>query len=165
MSTAQKHYLNCIIYWTKQWQMKLNIDKCVILTYSRSSSPPEYLYYIDNIVLNRKNQHYYLGVLFHSQISFSPHINNTVSNAMKTLNFVRRNLNKCDESTKAAAYLGLVRPKLEYASAVWDPHLSKDVNAIERVQRIAARWVKLNYNWENSVSSMLSELQWPILYV
>ena len=56
-------------------------------------------------------------------MSFSPHINNTVSNAMKTLNFVRRNLNKCDESTKAAAYLGLVCPKLEYASAVWDPHL------------------------------------------
>ena len=84
-------------------------------------------------------------------MSFSPHINNTVNNVMKTLNFVRRNLNQCDESTKAAAYLGLVHPKLEYASAVWDPHLSKDINAIERVQRIAARWVKSNYNWENSV--------------
>ena len=72
--------------------------------------------------------------------------------------YVRRNLNKCDESTKAAAYLGLVRPKFEYASAVWDPHLSKDINAIERVQRIAVRWVRSNYNWENSVSSMLSEL-------
>ena len=59
----------------------------------------------------------------------------------------------------------MVRPKLEYASAVWDPHLSKDINAIEKVQRIAARWVKSNYNWENSVSSMLSELQWPILHV
>ena len=43
-----------------------------------------------------------------------------------------------------------------------------------QVQRIAARWVdiyyellfyvKSNYNWETSVSSMLSELQWPMLH-
>ena len=59
---------------------------------------------------------------------------------------MRRNLNKCDESVKSAAYLGLACPKLEYASADWDPHLSKDINAIERVQRIAARWVISNYN-------------------
>ena len=84
----------------------------------------------------------------------------------KSLNFVRRNLNKCDKSVKSAAYIGLVCPKLEYASAVWDPHLSKDITTIKRVQRIiVARWVKYNYNWENSVSNMLSELQWPTLYV
>ena len=52
-------------------------------------------------------------------------------------------------------------PKIEYTSAVWDPHLLKDITTIERVQRIAARWVKSNYNWENCVSNMLSELQWP----
>ena len=102
--------------------------------------------------------------LFHSFMSFSPHINNIASDAVKSLNFVRRNLSKCDESIKSAAYLGLIRPKLEYASAVWDPHLSKDINTIERVQRIAARWVKSNYNWENSVSNMLSELHWPTLH-
>ena len=93
---------------------------------------------------------------------FSSHINNVTRNAIKSLNFVRRNLNKCDESVKSAAYLGLVHPKLEDASAVLDPHLSKDITTIERVQRIAARWVKSNYNWENSV---LSELQWPTLHV
>jgi len=157
--------LNCIIDWTKRWQMNLNISKCVILTCSRSTAPPAYHYYINNTILNRTNQHLYLGVLFHSEMSFSPHINIITSNAMKSLNFVRRNLNNCTESVKAAAYLGLVRPKLEYASAVWDPYLSKDINSIERVQRIAARWVKSNYNWENSVSSMLSELQWPTLHV
>ena len=97
-------------------------------------------------------------------MSFSPHINNIASNAVKSLNFVRCNLSKCDESVKSAAYLGLIRPKLEYASAVWDPHLSKDINTIERVQRIAARWVKSNYNWENSVSNMLSELHWLTLH-
>jgi len=57
------------------------------------------------------------------------------SNAIKPLNFVRRN---CDESVKAAAYLGLIQPKLEYASSVWDPHLSKDIHTVESVQRIAA---------------------------
>ena len=72
-------------------------------------------------------------------MSFSPHISNITSNAIKSLNFVRRNLNNCDELVKSAAYLGLIRPKLEYASSVWDPHLSKDIQAIERVQRIAAR--------------------------
>ena len=98
-------------------------------------------------------------------MSFSPQINNITSSAIKSLNFVRHNLNKCDESVKSAAYLGLVRPKLEYASSVWDPHLSKDIQAIERVQRIAARWLKSNYNWDNSVTSMLSELQWPALNI
>ena len=136
-----QHDLNLIIQWTKRWQMRLNIDKCAVLTCSRSTSPPEFHYYIDNIILNCTNQHLYLGVLFHSTMSFSPHINNITSNSIKSLNFVRRNLNKCDESVKSAAYLGLVRPKLEYASAVWDPYLSKDIAAIERVQRIAARWI------------------------
>ena len=66
-----------------------------------------------------------------------------VNGAIKSLNFVRRNLHNCNESVKAAAYLGLVCLKLEYASTVWDPHLITDINSIERVQRIAARWVKL----------------------
>ena len=126
--------LNYIIQWTKQWQMSLNIDECVILTCSRSTSPPEFQYYIDNEALARTNQHLYLGVLFHSSMSFSPHINNITSSAIKSLNFVRRNLNKCDESVKSAAYLGLVRPKLEYASSVWDPHLFKLLRECRELQ-------------------------------
>ena len=91
----QQDLIYGIIKWTKHWQMSLNIDKCVILTCSRSTSPPEYHYNIDNTMLNRTSQHQYLGVLFHSQMSFSTHINNIASNATKSLNFVRRNLNNC----------------------------------------------------------------------
>ena len=46
----------------------------------------------------------------------------------------------CDASVKCVAYLGLVQLKLEYVPSVWDLHLSKDIQIIERVQRIAARW-------------------------
>ena len=34
-----------------------------------------------------------------------------------------------------------IRPTLEYASVVWNPHLQKDVNRLERIQRAATRWV------------------------
>jgi len=69
-------------------------------------------------------------------MSFSPHINNITSSAIKTLSFVRRNLNRCGQSVKSAAYLGLVRPKLEFASSVWDPHLSKDIQAVRQYREL-----------------------------
>ena len=42
---------------------------------------------------------------------------------------------------KASAYLTMVRPIMEYASAVWDPFYVKDIQQLEKVQRRAARWV------------------------
>ena len=42
-----------------------------------------------------------------------------------------------------------IRPTLEYAAVVWNPHLKKHVKKIEKVQRAATRWVPslrdLNY--------------------
>ena len=46
----------------------------------------------------------------------------------------------------------LVRPKLEYASAAWDPFLKKDISALERVQRKAVRFCSSNYNRYASVT-------------
>jgi len=97
-------------------------QQCVILSYLHVLdlyiSPFEFQYYIDHETLTRTNQHLCLGVLFHSMMSFSPHINVITSNAIKSLNFVRRNLSNCNESVKAAVYLGLIQPKLEYTSSV-----------------------------------------------
>ena len=57
------------------------------------------------------------------------------------LGFIRRNLKINSKSIKAQAYTMLARPKLEYASPVWDPHKIEQINDIERVQRRAARIV------------------------
>ena len=57
----------------------------------------------------------------------------------------------------------MVRPQLEYASDVWDPHHAGEIMDLEKVQQRAARWVLNDYGRFSSVTSMLDQLSWPTL--
>ena len=54
---------------------------------------------------------------------------NIVVKANKSLGFVRRNLYPCSEITKRSAYVTIVRPTLEYATAVWDPYRQEQIDS------------------------------------
>ena len=43
---------------------------------------------------------------------------------------VKWNLYPCSEATKRAAYITLVRPHLEYGSALWDPYKQASKNKL-----------------------------------
>ncbi|KAI8512099.1 hypothetical protein Bbelb_111990 [Branchiostoma belcheri] len=64
---------------------------------------------------------------------------------------------------KATCYKALVRPHLEYSATVWDPYTIKGMQAVEAVQRRAARVTFNDYRRTSSVTQMLDELQWPLL--
>ena len=138
--------------------MNLNISKCVVLTCSRLVSTSITDYLIGDHHLHRVSQHHYLGILFDSKMTFSSHISTITSKATRTLNFIKCNLYKCSPETKCTAYTSLVRPLLEYGAAVWNPYIKKDIQSIEMVQHRAARWVKADYRYNSSVTSMLSDL-------
>ena len=38
------------------------------------------------------------------------------------------------------------------------PHLEKDINQLEAIQRRAARWIKNNYGWHSSATDVLEQL-------
>ena len=71
------------------------------------------------------------------------------------LGLIKRNLWNCPQNVKEIAYKTLVRPKPLYACTAWDPYFKKDVEAIERVQRNAARFCTGQYDQTASVTSML----------
>ena len=129
----------------------------------RSLSPYQYNYILNNHTLAVTDQHTYLGVLIDKRLSWSLHISNIASKASQTLNFLKHNLSKCSTEIKASAYLTMVRPLMEYASAVWDPYYIKDIQQLEKVQRRAARWVLNDYSYMSLVTSMLQQLSWPTL--
>ncbi|KAI8521408.1 hypothetical protein Bbelb_011620 [Branchiostoma belcheri] len=79
---------------------------------------------------------------------------------------IRRNLTHCPSRVKATCYKALVRPHLEYSATVWDPyttHYTKGIQAVEAVQRRAARVILNDYQRTSSVTQMLNDLQWPLL--
>jgi len=55
-------------------------------------------------------------------------------------------------------HISLIRSRLEYCAAVWDPYLIKDINTLEGIQRCAARFVIQDHSRFTSVSSLLKDL-------
>ena len=78
--------------------------------------------------------------------------------------FLKRNLSKSPQFVKNKCYTALVRPKLEYACAIWDPHCKNHIESLEKIQKRAARFVTNNYKMESGNSKInLDNLKWPTL--
>ena len=80
------------------------------------------------------------------------------SKTSKTLGFLRRNFSFASRETKEVAYKTLMRSKLEYAAAVWNPYIKIQCSQLEKVQRTCRRLGNTSY-----VDDMVDELQWPTL--
>jgi ribonuclease P/MRP protein subunit RPP40 len=159
-----QHDLQSLVQWEKDWQMCFNVKKCFVMTISHKKTNTGFNYSMGQQVLERVSDYPYLGVTISDDLSWSKHINNVRASANKTLGVLCRNLWSCKKPIKDLAYKSLVRPKLEYASAVWDPYHSKDIDTLEMVQRRAARFVCRDYRREEGVvTELLKDLEWPSL--
>ena len=116
-----------------------------------------------NTLLQTVDSTTYLGVEISNDLKWSRHIDKTVKKANKSLGFIRRNVKTNNTKTKTLAYQSLVRPILEYACQVWDPHLEGEISKLEAVQRRAARYATNRYHNTSSVTDMLKELEWDTL--
>jgi len=76
-----------------------------------------YLLYIQ--VLEGTKDSKYLGVAISNDLSWENHISNITSKANRTIGFLRHNMHACPKEGKTVAYTTLVRPSIEYASAVY----------------------------------------------
>ena len=143
--------------------MAFHPSKCVSLSITRRRSPYHFQYSIKGCLLESVDTAPYLGLTLDNKLNWNPHVDKMCSKATRSLNFIRRNLRTTSPSVKETAYNSLVRPQLEYASSVWDPHLSGQTRKIEMIQRRAARFTTGRYHNTSSVSDMLLSLGWETL--
>ena len=82
----------------------------------------------------------YLGVLITSDLMWSDHITTVCNKTRKLIGVLYRSFYKHSTAgTLLKLYSSFIRPHLEYATAVWDPFLKKDVELLEDVQRFGLR--------------------------
>ena len=152
--------LDSLVIWTKQWGMRFNATKCQALRVSQAKRPIERFYTINDHILEQTQSTKYLGVHISGNMEWDTHIDSISAKANRTLGFLRRNLAHCPKELKELSYFSLVHSVLEYACQVWDPHLRKDIDRLEMIQRRAARFTSQDYSTYSSVSAMLKALGW-----
>ncbi|CAH1242244.1 Hypp6507 [Branchiostoma lanceolatum] len=160
-----QHDIDNICSWEKTWLMQFNPSKCEVMSIPASKTPICYDYTLHDTIMNKVSKAKYLGLTISANLSWNCHVDNVSAKANRTLGMLRRSLRIASVEAKGRAYMALVRPSLEYASSVWDPHTADQVSRVEAVQRRAARYVCNNYKRTASVTAMISDLEWqPLSY-
>lgn len=120
--------LTTIADWCVRWDMSLNINKTVHVTFTRKRANHPYRYRIHDFTLNISKEFKYLGVFFTSDLRWNKHVNYIGNKAASVLGFLRRNFSHLPSNLKMQLYFSHVRSILEYGYVCWDPHTSELIN-------------------------------------
>lgn len=122
--------------YCKANKLSLNLNKCKSVTFSRKRNVSMFQYSLCDSVLETVQSIKDLGVTLDAKLILDTHIDNVVNKAYKMYGFIMRStVNFQRPSTYLYLYKCLIRPQLEYAVTVWNPHFNIYVNKIEMVQK------------------------------
>ena len=159
--------LDRVHQWSVKWQMEFNIGKGNILNITNASKNTyRHPYSLNNQTIERAVSCPYLGVEINSKLKWDSHINTKTAKAKSLLGLLNRALHQCPQEIKEKAYRTIVRPTVEYASSVWDPHQNYLTRKVESVQRRAARFVTntpYRYDQPDSMTAIIRDLKWESL--
>lgn len=128
--------------WSRKWLLTFHPDKCHVLTTGKFENIRHtHRYKVNNVELDHVFEEKDLGVVIDSELNFDEHISSKVNKANAIMGLIRRSFTFLDCDLFKRLYTTFVRPHLEYAQAVWSPHLVKHVNMLENVQIRATKLV------------------------
>jgi len=149
--------------WMKKWLLKLNIDKCKVVSYGRHVIDYQYHmnYYGSDVAVEKLSNITDLGVNFDDKLSFKDHITDKTNKAYGVLGIIKRNFDNLSTDAFLMLYKSMVRSHLEYAGALWNPYRKGDIKRLEKVQMRATKLV--NSVKHLSYENRLQKLKLPTL--
>ena len=142
--------INIIFQWSVENLLTFNTVKCkcMLLSKKRTTIDSYPTMMLNDQPLEIVQQYKYLGLLVSSNLSWTPHIRSICNKARRILCLIyRKFLRNTDCFVTLRLNLALVRPHLEYAVQVWNPHLVMDKNRLEKVQKFALGECARNDNY------------------
>ena len=120
-STLQND-LDILSEWETRWDMEFNPSMCQVVHVSGSKRPVKRDCILHGQVLEYVTCAKYLGFDISGSLSWNSHIDRITGTTNQTFAFLWRIIKTKMSKVCETAYNTLVRPQLEYASAVWDLH-------------------------------------------
>ena len=137
--------INNLFKWSEKWLLRFHPDKCKVLSIigkrhqQRTTKYTMPTYSGSHVTLESVESEKDIGVTIDVKLNFEKHIQTQVNKANQIVGIIRRSFKYLDFKTFCLLFKSLVRPILEYASSVWNPYKTKDIEAIENVQRRATK--------------------------
>ena len=146
--------LENLCIWSDIWKLKLNPEKCKVITFTLRKKPVVKSYSIQNVTLDRVSEMRDLGVILDSKLTFASHIDSVVGRANRALGTYLRTL----QTSRAlavrrfkpypliAAFNAHVRSILEFGSVIWSGAAKSHAVRLDRVQHKFLVWLAVNSN-------------------
>ncbi len=125
--------LSKVAAWAEKNQLTLALTKSQVLHLGHKN--PNQVYSLDNVILPTVKEIKDLGVYLASDLKPHFHCQKLFASANQISALIFKSFeNKC-EKFLFKLFQVYVRPKLEYASPVWNPCFQTDIDLIEKIQR------------------------------
>lgn len=146
--------LNTLNRWCTRNAMRLNIDKCHVITFTRNKSILCNNYYISDAPLSRVNHIRDLGIVFDGRYVFQIHFNEMIKKANKMLGFICRIMQPFrNPKPMLLVYNSVVRSILEFGTVIWNPLYKVHGDRIEKIQRKFTRMLSYKCGLRNTLNS------------
>ena len=119
--------------WANDWAMEFNQDKCKVMHIGRNNPRNEYV--MNGVKLSVTEEERDLGIWTDSSLKPGLQCLKAASNANRMLGMILKSFHYRSKQSLVPLYKSLVRPKLEFAVAAWNPWYEKDINCLEKVQK------------------------------
>ena len=121
--------------WGKTWHLKLNADKCGVMTFTNKKKCISFYYNILSQSPPRVTAVKDIEVTLTSNLNFKGHVTCNVFKTFKMCGFIKRVCTTCtDVQALRSLYISLVRSQLKYCSVISNPLQRTFIDKFESVQ-------------------------------
>jgi Reverse transcriptase (RNA-dependent DNA polymerase) len=128
--------LDFLAEWCNANKLKLNIEKCHSISFSRKKHKKDFVYNISNQNLDKASKIRDLGIILDDKLTFKNHCDMITNKAKSLLGFIKRRSKEFKNIwVSKQLYLTYVRSVLEFGSIIWMPYSEDYIRKIESVQK------------------------------
>lgn len=139
---ALQEDLDSLVEWSNIWQLRFNPAKCKVMHVGHQCNTRYFIagdtgrVEVESVLEERD-----LGVNFVQNLKPSSQCQKVAAKARRIIGMVRRNFRRLDKEDFLLIYKTYICPHLEYCIQAWSPHLTGDMQCLERIQKAATNLV------------------------